>query len=57
MAKKVTKETQRKTVHVREMPVDLWDEKLERYMERTGKKKYSVAIEALREFLEKEERK
>jgi nitrogenase molybdenum-iron protein alpha/beta subunit len=57
MAKKVTKETQRKTVHVREMPVELWDERLERYMERTGKKKYSVAIEALREFLEKEEAK
>jgi hypothetical protein len=57
MAKKVTKETQRKTVHVREMPIELWDERLGRYVKQTGKKKYSVAIEALREFLEKEERK
>lgn len=57
MAKKVKKETPRKTVHVRGMPVDLWDERLERYMERTDKKKYGVVIEALRQFLDREEQK
>jgi hypothetical protein len=57
MAKKLKKETPRKTVHVRGMPVDLWDERLERYMERTDKKKYGVVIEALRQFLDREEQK
>lgn len=54
MTKKVNRTSLRKIINVREMPTDLWDEKLGDYVRKTGKKKYAVVAEALRQFLEKE---
>jgi O-methyltransferase involved in polyketide biosynthesis len=54
MTKKVKKSSPKKTVNVREIPTDLWDEKLEDYVKKTGKKKYAVVAEALRQFLDRE---
>jgi predicted transcriptional regulator len=56
MPKKVKESSPRKTVMVRNVPIDLWL-KLNKYSERTGRKKYAVIAEALREFLEREEQK
>jgi O-methyltransferase involved in polyketide biosynthesis len=52
--KKVNEASQKKTVHVREIPSDLWDKRLTNYLRRTGKKRYAVVAEALRQFLDKE---
>jgi hypothetical protein len=54
VTKRVKKPSPRKIVNVREMPTDLWDEKLGDYVKKTGKKKYAVVAEALRQFLDKE---